>query len=318
MASVGVIANPASGKDIRRLVAHGSVFDNNEKANIVRRVLMGLEAAGVEEVVFMPDYFGVGQRAMAGVSSSLRAGFLDMEVTGTQEDSTTAARLMREQGVKCIITLGGDGTNRVVAKGCGEIPLVPISTGTNNVFPTMMEGTVAGLAAGVVAAQGDAFGDLTWVSKRLEVYAGGQLVDIALIDVVVSADRFIGARALWDTANIREVFLTRAESHQIGMCSVGGNLCCVQPSDPWGLHLTLGAGNSTVLAAIAPGLFQRVEVSSFQRLEPDQRMPLSASGGVLALDGERDLELRRGRQVEVMLTQSGPRGSLPRGPSVSR
>jgi predicted polyphosphate/ATP-dependent NAD kinase len=35
----GIIANPAAGKDIRRLVAHGSTFDNNEKVNIVHRVL---------------------------------------------------------------------------------------------------------------------------------------------------------------------------------------------------------------------------------------------------------------------------------------
>jgi predicted polyphosphate/ATP-dependent NAD kinase len=34
---VGIIANPASGKDIRRLVAYGSVFDNNEKVNIVKK-----------------------------------------------------------------------------------------------------------------------------------------------------------------------------------------------------------------------------------------------------------------------------------------
>jgi hypothetical protein len=33
---VGIIANPASGKDIRRLVALGSSVDNNEKINIVR------------------------------------------------------------------------------------------------------------------------------------------------------------------------------------------------------------------------------------------------------------------------------------------
>ena len=31
MRPVGIIANPASGKDIRRLVAHGSVFSNLEK-----------------------------------------------------------------------------------------------------------------------------------------------------------------------------------------------------------------------------------------------------------------------------------------------
>ena len=53
---VGIIANPASGKDIRRLVAHGSTFDNNEKINIVRRVLLGLAAAGVSEVAVSPGH----------------------------------------------------------------------------------------------------------------------------------------------------------------------------------------------------------------------------------------------------------------------
>ena len=62
---VGIIANPASGKDIRRLVAHGSTFDNNEKINIVRRVLLGLDAAGVSEVAYLPDTYGIVERAAA-------------------------------------------------------------------------------------------------------------------------------------------------------------------------------------------------------------------------------------------------------------
>jgi predicted polyphosphate/ATP-dependent NAD kinase len=49
-AKVGIIANRASGKDIRRLVAFGSVCDNEEKVSIVRRILLGLEAAGVDKV----------------------------------------------------------------------------------------------------------------------------------------------------------------------------------------------------------------------------------------------------------------------------
>ncbi len=61
---VGIIANPASGKDIRRLVAHGSVFDNQEKVRIVRRVLLGLAAAGVGSICYMPDYFGIVPRAL--------------------------------------------------------------------------------------------------------------------------------------------------------------------------------------------------------------------------------------------------------------
>jgi hypothetical protein len=38
MSRVGIIANPAAGKDIRRLVAHGSTFDNNEKINNASQV----------------------------------------------------------------------------------------------------------------------------------------------------------------------------------------------------------------------------------------------------------------------------------------
>ena len=139
MATVGIIANPASGKDIRRLVAHGSVFNNLEKVNIVRRVLLGLQATGVEQIIFMPDYFGIGARAIDGLKLVLKTSILKMDLRGTQEDSTEAADRFREMQVGCIITLGGDGTNRAVAKGCGKIPILPISTGTNNVFPYMIE-----------------------------------------------------------------------------------------------------------------------------------------------------------------------------------
>ena len=51
---IGIIANPASGKDIRRLVAHGSVFDNQEKRSMVRRAVLGALAAGAGEFLFMP------------------------------------------------------------------------------------------------------------------------------------------------------------------------------------------------------------------------------------------------------------------------
>ncbi len=45
---VGIVANPASGKDIRRLVAQGAVFDNNQKTNILERILLAMDAMGVE------------------------------------------------------------------------------------------------------------------------------------------------------------------------------------------------------------------------------------------------------------------------------
>lgn len=96
----------------------------------------------------MPDRFGIGLKALDNLPLQIEATLLDMPAWFTPDDSRRAAQLLAERGVGCIVTLGGDGTNRLVAKGCGEAPLMPISTGTNNVFPMMIEATTAGLAAG--------------------------------------------------------------------------------------------------------------------------------------------------------------------------
>src|SRR5215469_7813535 len=57
--TVGVIANPASGRDIRRLTSHPSVFPTAEKANMVVRLLAGLGALGVARVITLRDRTGV-------------------------------------------------------------------------------------------------------------------------------------------------------------------------------------------------------------------------------------------------------------------
>ena len=63
MALVGIIANPAASKDIRRLVAQGRVVPDWEKVNILKRVLLGLEAVGIDRVAAMPDSSHLVQRA---------------------------------------------------------------------------------------------------------------------------------------------------------------------------------------------------------------------------------------------------------------
>ena len=59
---------------------------------------------------------------------------------------------MRDAGCGVLLVLGGDGTNRIVAKAWPDATLLPISTGTNNVFPEHVEATLAGAAAGLVAS----------------------------------------------------------------------------------------------------------------------------------------------------------------------
>ena len=136
MSIVGIIANPAAGKDIRRLVAHGRFVPNHEKVNTLRRVLAGLAGAPVERVVMMPDTGMLCHSASSGSQHGLDAAMLDMVVDGREDDSTRAARAMADMGVSCIVTLGGDGTNRAVAKGSGGVPLVPISTARTTSFRT--------------------------------------------------------------------------------------------------------------------------------------------------------------------------------------
>jgi hypothetical protein len=303
---IGIIANPASGKDIRRLVAYGSVFDNNEKVNIVRRLLLGLDAVGVREVLFMPDYFGIGVRALEKLEVGLKAGFLDMAMEGTQDDSTLAAAKLNELGAACIVTLGGDGTNRAVAKTCGDTPLLPISTGTNNVFPAMMESTLAGIAAGLLCANPSFRETCLRRMSRLEIRNDAKLVDLALVDVVTSPPGFIASRALWDVSSIREIFLARFEAGHIGFSSVGGHLG-LEPRSDQGLHLVIGDNGREVLAPIAPGLIRRVKVQSCRLIDPGEEVPILPAPGLAALDGERELVVKAGDQLTVSLNLDGPR-----------
>lgn len=305
MGIVGIIPNPASGKDIRRLVAHGSVFDNLEKVNIVRRVLMGLAATPVREVIVMPDWFGIGARALEGLRLPFRITSLDMPLTFTQEDSTEAAGRMRLSGVRCLITLGGDGTNRAVAKQSEGIPLVPISTGTNNVFSAMVEGTLAGLAAGIVAGGELDVSHCLRRARRLEVERDDRLLDIALVDVTVCDELFVGARAIWDASTIREVFLAEVRPGAIGLSSLGAALG-VAETDGAGMWVRTGAGPRRVLAPILPGVVKWVGIESFLPLRVGKVLPIRHESGVVALDGEREIVLTPHSHLAVRLSMAGP------------
>ena len=308
MSTVGIIANPASGKDIRRLVAHGSVFDNQEKVSIARRVILGLQAAGVEEIIFMPDTFGIGTRAVKGLNLSLKASILRMPLKGTQEDSTEAAARFREMQVDCMIVLGGDGTNRAVAKSCGKIPILPLSTGTNNVFPHMIEGTIAGLAAGVVVSQMVESGRVIRQTKRLEIERDGRMIDIALIDAAVYDDVFLGSRAVWDISKVREIVLTQADPSNIGLSSIGGCLCPGSVDEKHGVHIKVGQGDRRVLAAIAPGLIVNVGIERYDMIHLNEAVEvnLKHKSAILALDGEREVEVERDDRISIRLTKNGP------------
>ena len=323
---VGIIANPAASKDIRRLVAQGRVVPDWEKVNILKRVMLGLEAVGIGRVAAMPDSSHLVQRAREDPSLTLDLELLDMPTFYSEGDTVRGAALMEDMGVDCLITLGGDGTNRAVARGSCSIPMVPISTGTNNVFPTMVEGTQAGLAAGLVARGSLPLDRATVTSKTLEIYVDGEFRDMALIDVALSRERFVASRAIWDINSVYEVFLTRAEPSSIGLSSVGARLQAIGLNDDLGLSYLVGdgvdpadgaadiepgaggsvTGSKWVLAPIAPGVIPRVPIASWRLMGLGERLAVERRLCTVALDGERAFTVHPHEELAIVMERNGP------------
>lgn len=288
----------------------GTVTGTQAKINIVQRLLVGLHTAGVERIHLMPDSFGIGRAALDRLPGSLaearqRTQLLDMPVEHSPAASRLAAEQLRDMGAGCIVVLGGDGTNRVVAQGCGPSPLLSISTGTNNVIPSLVEGTVAGLAAGFAARHPELLSRFAYRSKRLAVE--GDVQDMALVDIAVVEGSVVGSRAIWEPQSLRQVILTRAEPYSTGLSSIGGFLQPVSPTEPDGLSLKFGEpARGRVTAPLAPGLMTTLPVAEIRRLSPDEPVTVAGGNRLLALDGEREILLRRGQTARIYLRQDGP------------
>jgi predicted polyphosphate/ATP-dependent NAD kinase len=150
--TVGILANPMSGRDVRRLAARASMTTLEIKRDQVARAAVGAVAGGARRIAVVRDVFRIATGAVEHLGLDAETLVLDGGGSLEAQDSEHAARALREAGCNVLIVLGGDGTNRAVARAWRDVPLVPLSTGTNNVFPLMVEATGAGAAAGLVAS----------------------------------------------------------------------------------------------------------------------------------------------------------------------
>ncbi len=273
----------------------------------MRRAIVGALASGVRDFRYMDDTHGI--TAAAAEEFGGEASFVAVEGTRTAStlDTTRAAESLRAEGCGAVITLGGDGTNRAFALGWRDAPVVPVSTGTNNVFPTMVEATIAGAAAGLVATGQVSLEEVARQVKAVHVEIEGEKDDLALIDAVLAADRFVGSRAIWGGGRLREAVLTRAEPSAVGITSIGGLLAPLTPDEDEALHLTLGPGEGgvSVLAPIAPGLYEQIAVRSHARIPLGETVAVSGPG-VLAFDGERERVLKPGQAATLRVARDGP------------
>ena len=236
---------------MRRLISGASVFTNTEKVHVVRRLFSGLGAVGVARVLVMPDSAGLslGISRVADQHRPQLAGpwpdieVLEFEQRNSAVDSVIAAQEMVARGVGAIVVLGGDGTARAVASACDSTPMLALSTGTNNAFGITVDGTVAGLAAGLVSTGACAVAEACYRAKKL-IVRHGAVTEIALVDMAIVDQDRVGARAVWDPDLVRELAVTFAEPHAVGLSAIAGAVSPCGRREPSGRLLRMGDGRN--------------------------------------------------------------------------
>ncbi|KAB1192279.1 ATP-NAD kinase [Haloferax sp. MBLA0076] len=309
--TVGLAVNPAAGRDIRRLTGGASVSNNYAKRRTAGCVLAGLTLVEDVDVLVMPDSSGLADRIVDDAPSELDVGFVEMSVTASGKDSRTAAEHF-EANADAVVVLGGDGTTRDVAHSIGDVPVVSISTGTNNVVPTPIDGTVAGAAAGLVATGAIPADEATIRHGAIEVdveKATGATSIRGLATVGVLDRAFIGTRAILDPEDIVGGVVSRASPAEIGLSGLAGGLVTHRPDEPGGVGFRLareGATGTRVHGITVPGTLSEVQVADYHVLDDGEPYTFEVPRGVVSVDGEREHEVQDGL-VTLRPVSDGPR-----------
>ena len=101
---VGIIANPVSARDIRRVMSHAAGLPLAERANMVLRIVQALAACGVDEVWLMLETEGLRTHLARLLPAAAAESayplpelvWADMPVRSCTQDSTHAAEIKKK------------------------------------------------------------------------------------------------------------------------------------------------------------------------------------------------------------------------------
>jgi hypothetical protein len=306
---LGIIVNPMSGRDVRRVAARASTSTHFEKQQQVTRLVLAALNNGVTRIFLGDEPFRINSRAVEHLPQRANVEILKYPLTHTARDTETMADLMWAAGCRTFIVLGGDGTNRIVARRYPNACILPLSTGTNNVFPLFVEASIAGAAAGLIASQQLAVEETCIRCKQIHVQADqpeARQADIALIDAVLLKDDELGSLLPYSADKLSTLLLTRAEPASVGLSPIGGYLDACGHRDDFGLLVECAKqGRTQVSVPISPGLWQEVNIVDYRRIDLDKVASIKGEG-ILALDGDRSISLGKSESAVLSVRRDGP------------
>ncbi len=307
---VGLILNPMSGRDVRRLVGRAQTESLEVKRSQLARAVVGAAAGGARQLHYVRDVFRLAEQALEYLQlDDVKLTQLEIgPLTTTPADTTRAALAMREAGCAALLVMGGDGTSRIVASAWPDVPLVALSLGTNNVFPERVEATLAGAALGLVASGRVALAEVARRAKVVRAKFADGKETLALIDAVLVADDHPGSLLPFDAGKIRRAILSRAEPDAVGMSPLGGLLLPTRKEDDAGVDVTCcapGQGGRALLVPISPGLYRTAFVTDARRVALGEVIVVEGPG-ILEFDGDRERVLAPGERAQLRVVRDGP------------
>lgn len=301
---LGIVVNPMSGRDVRRIAARASTSDHHEKQLQVTRLVLGAFSQGVEEIFLANEPYRINSRAVENLQQRDRVRILDIPLTHSGADTRTMVQMMWQEGCRVFIVLGGDGTNRALAGSFPDAIILPLSTGTNNVFPTFVEASIAGAAAGLIASGQMPYQDHCNRCKQIHINLPG-ISETALIDAVLLRNDLLGSLLPFETGNIVSALLTRADPASIGVSPIGGFLLPCRSDDEFAVFLQCGKEGRSITVPISPGLYSEVKVSQIEKIALGTAITVTGPG-ILAFDGDRTIKLGDGEAATLQVQRDGP------------
>lgn len=163
------------------------------------------------------------------------------------------------------------------------------------------------MAAAFVASEKFGLNNIYHRDKRIEIFKDGALVDIALVDSVISKNLFVGAKAIWDVEDMEKIIVTRAHPGTIGFSSLVGCRKIIEIEDDFGAVIDLTENKYKIIAPIAAGTIEKVHMGDTKIINLNEEYKFtSKEKGVIALDGEREISFKKGETFIFKITRKGP------------